>query len=46
MPLLNVGDPAPDVGFTTADRQEVKLADFEGQQNVILAFYARAFTGG
>ncbi|MBI4339226.1 MAG: redoxin family protein [Chloroflexi bacterium] len=46
MPLLQVGDPAPDVGFTGADRKEYKLREYAGKQNVVVAFYARAFTGG
>lgn len=46
MSLLNVGDPVPNVGFSTADRQEIKLVDFKGSQKVVLAFYGRAFTGG
>ncbi|MBI4199600.1 MAG: redoxin family protein [Chloroflexi bacterium] len=46
MPLLKVGDPAPNVTFRTADRQEVSLAGFKGKQPVVLAFYVRAFTGG
>ena len=36
---LKVGDPAPD--FTL-----VKLSDFRGKKNVVLAFYILAFTGG
>jgi peroxiredoxin len=43
---MNIGDHTPDVGFTTGDRQEIRLADFKGKQNVVIAFYARAFTGG
>ena len=46
MPMPNVGDPVPDVGFTGADRKEYKLREFTGKQNVVVAFYARAFTGG
>ena len=46
MPMLKVGDPAPDVTFRTADRQEVSIASFKGKQSVVLAFYPRAFTGG
>jgi peroxiredoxin Q/BCP len=46
MPLLKPGDHAPDVTFRTADRQEVRLADFKGKQSVVVAFYPRAFTGG
>jgi len=46
MPLLKTGDTAPDVTFRTADRQEVNIASFRGNQRVVLAFYPRAFTGG
>ena len=46
MSMLNAGDRAPDASFTTADRTEVKLSEFVGKQNVVVAFYARAFTGG
>ncbi len=43
---LKVGDAAPD--FTLLDNQwkAVKLSDFRGKKNVILAFYVLAFTGG
>ncbi len=43
---LKVGDVAPD--FTLLDNQwkPVKLSDFRGKKNVILAFYVLAFTGG
>ena len=43
---LKVGDMAPD--FTLPDNQghQVKLSDFRGKKNVILAFYVLAFTGG
>ncbi len=43
---LKVGDTAPD--FTLLDNQwkPVKLSDFRGKKNVILAFYVLAFTGG
>ncbi len=46
MPLLNVGDQVPDVSFRTADRTDMPLTGFSGRQNIVLAFYARAFTGG
>ncbi len=44
--LLNVGDKAPD--FTLPDQagKKVKLSDFLGKKNVVLAFYVLAFTGG
>lgn len=43
---LKVGDAAPD--FTLRDNagQNVKLSDFRGKKNVVLAFYVLAFTGG
>jgi len=43
---LNVGDKAP--AFTLPDQngKPVKLADYLGKNNVVLAFYVFAFTGG
>jgi len=43
---LKVGDMAPD--FTLPDNagHQVKLSDFRGKKNVILAFFVLAFTGG
>jgi hypothetical protein len=46
---LRVGDEAPD--FTLQyldgkDLKEVKLSDYRGKKNVVLAFYIFAFTGG
>ena len=43
---LKVGDPAPAFTLTDTDGQPVKLADFRGKKNVVLAFYVLAFTGG
>ncbi len=46
---LKEGDMAPD--FTIAARmntsgKDIKLSDFRGKKNVILAFFPAAFTGG
>ena len=46
---LKVGDTAPD--FTIAARsnttgKDIKLSDYRGKKNVILAFFPAAFTGG
>lgn len=46
---LKEGDMAPD--FTIAARmntsgKEIKLSDFRGKKNVILAFFPAAFTSG
>ena len=43
---LKVGDPAPDFALTDTQGQTVRLADFRGKKNVVLAFYVLAFTGG
>jgi peroxiredoxin len=46
---LKVGDEAPDFSVpagATSNRQAVKLSDFRGKKNVILAFFPAAFTGG
>ena len=43
---LKVGDVAPDFTLTSNKWEKVKLSDFRGKKNVILAFYVLAFTGG
>jgi len=43
---LKVGDIAPDFTLTDTAGQKVKLSDFRGKNNVVLAFYVFAFTGG
>jgi cytochrome oxidase Cu insertion factor (SCO1/SenC/PrrC family) len=43
---LKVGDPAPDFTLIDTERKQVKLSDFRGKKNVVLAFYTLAFTGG
>jgi len=43
---LKVGDAAPDFSLTDTNGKEVKLSDFRGKKNVVLAFYVLAFTGG
>lgn len=45
-PKLKVGDMAPDFTLIDTDRKPVKLSDFRGKKNVVLAFYVLAFTGG
>jgi AhpC/TSA family len=47
--MPKVGDMAPDFTlkyFDGNDRKDVKLSDFRGKKNVIVAFYVFAFTGG
>ena len=43
---LKVGDAAPDFTLPDQNRKPVKLSEFRGKKNVILAFYVLAFTGG
>jgi len=47
--MPKVGDMAPDFTlkyFDGNDRKDVKLSDYRGKKNVVLAFYIFAFTGG
>ncbi len=43
---LKVGQTAPDFTLPSDQRTAVKLSDFRGKKNVILAFYVLAFTPG
>ncbi len=43
---LKVGDVAPDFALPSSKGGIVKLIDYRGKKNVILAFYVLAFTGG
>ena len=43
---LRVGDVAPDFTLPSDKWEQVKLSDFRGKKNVVLAFYVLAFTGG
>ena len=43
---LKVGDVAPDFELTDQNRETVRLSDFRGEKNVVVAFYVLAFTGG
>jgi peroxiredoxin len=43
---LKVGDEAPDFTLPSTTGQSVKLSDFRGKKNVVLAFFPAAFTGG
>ena len=43
---LKVGMAAPDFELTDTAGKKVKLSDFKGKKNVVLAFYVLAFTGG
>ena len=46
---LKVGDPAPDFKlkyFDGSNLKEVSLSQYRGKQNVVVAFYIFACTGG
>lgn len=43
---LKVGDVAPDFTLMSDKWDKIKLSDYRGKKNVILAFYVLAFTGG
>lgn len=43
---LKVGDTAPDFTLPDDNGHPVSLSQFRGKQNVVLAFYVLAFTGG
>jgi len=44
--VLKVGDTAPDFELTDQHRERVRLSDFQGAKNVVLAFFPLAFTSG
>lgn len=47
--MPKVGDVAPDFTlkyFDGGDLKDVKLSDYRGKKNVVVAFYVFAFTGG
>ena len=43
---LKIGDEAPDFTLPDSTNKPVKLSDFRGKKNVVLAFFVAAFTGG
>jgi peroxiredoxin len=47
--MPKVGDTAPDFTlkyFDGGNLKDVKLSDYRGKKNVVVAFYVFAFTGG
>jgi len=43
---LKVGDAAPDFSLLSDQWKTIKLSDYRGKKNVLLAIYVLAFTGG
>jgi hypothetical protein len=42
---LQVGDAAPDFSLPGTDGKTYRLSDYRGRQAVVLAWFAKAFTG-
>ncbi len=40
------GEIAPDFSLPASNGKTVKLADYRGKKQVVLAFFPKAFTGG
>jgi len=43
---LEVGDAAPDFSLTDQHGKTIRLNDYRGKSNVVVAFYVMAFTPG
>jgi thioredoxin-dependent peroxiredoxin len=43
---LKPGDPAPAFELPGSDGRTYRLTDYKGKQAVVLAWFAKAFTGG
>ena len=43
---LAVGDTAPDFTLPGSDGKDATLSAYRGKNNVVLAFFPKAFTGG
>lgn len=43
---LKPGDPAPPFALPGSDGRTYRLSDYQGKQAVVLAWFAKAFTGG
>lgn len=43
---IKVGDPAPDFKLMGSDGKTYQLSDFKNKQNVVIAWFPRAFTSG
>jgi peroxiredoxin Q/BCP len=43
---LKIGDPAPQFSLPGSDGKSYSLASYKGKQVVVLAWFAKAFTGG
>lgn len=46
MTMPEVGQQLPDLTFTSGFRETISTTDLKGEENLVIAFYAAAFTGG
>jgi peroxiredoxin Q/BCP len=46
MAMADVGSQAPEFTLPVSREQNVSLKDYQGRNNVVLAFYPLDFTGG
>ena len=46
MVMPSVGSKAPEFTLPVSREQNISLKDYQGKQNVVLAFYPLDFTGG
>ena len=46
MTMPDIGQQLPDLTFTSGFRETISTADLKGKENLVIAFYAAAFTGG
>jgi peroxiredoxin len=42
--VLKVGQPAPDFSLKSHEEQIVRLSDYRGKKNVVVAFFPLAWT--
>ena len=45
-PDLKIGDPAPSFALQGSDGRIHTLGEYKGKQTIVIAWFAKAFTGG
>lgn len=43
---LKIGDRAPDFSLPATTKEQIALSDYQGNKNVVVAFYGMDFTPG
>ncbi len=44
--VLKIGDRAPDFSLEATTAEKISLSDYNGEKNVLVAFYGMDFTPG